>query len=511
MLPHLFRNSIHNTGQGFLLGSPQLPAVVDAGVRCFEGSGNQTSKWPIEVRFNTTPGVFIEDGTVDIGIGAATTTACYLIAAAAVEYNWSAKPDFHVLAPFLQKVFLLNCRFSSAGCTPEEAAYTYLGDKLTASNRSRPDPQRMWTTFSRIVESKVALGNRKPWRKIFTEAIADFNRRTKVSTCKVSSQEEKSIIWLDSQSPAVRRQISIIWGDERVANSAVTLEMLVMPCLDSCAEPPVKRETNLAWYNMLAVTETKVLMWLERCSVAFNYRVEKTKDQKKAANLPLFAAQYRDESAEVVWRTVCLWVDSLPAQKELLSAARQAELRTMFLKGQGDDVLVPKAKLMDPAYSCSELRWLREKESASVCDMTLISQGSAQEQAEQQAQVAQTKVVEATLLSERVCFQQTVAAMMDFDEHCLVAAVEAKEAMQKVLDISLGAHLEALYRVTALGREETGERSKKDDRFEYQEWFNFHEASLRTAAETQLPEGGVVLGCTYRVNIYNAAAAASVG
>jgi hypothetical protein len=284
------------TDSGLPRGSPAFPYVADAAQRSLEVGGNQTDKYPVEVHFQVVPGAQIEDSTVTVCIGAATATSSLMIAVCAVENNWHQLPHFSNLAPYLARCCWLTCRYEA--CQDLASLWKKsLAGKMAAQARSRPNAVQQFKVIEKLVNAKPPSATKsKPRRKLFQEEIAAMRKTTKVAASRITPTEEKVILWLSTQNAAVLRKLQFIWGEERVAQSAITLEMLEQDYLNPFQEVAVTQEKNPRWNNMLQVTEQKILLYLDRLNGGFQNRIQQTVARGKAPDLRQFSAHYREES-----------------------------------------------------------------------------------------------------------------------------------------------------------------------------------------------------------------------
>lgn len=81
-------------------------------------------------------------------------------------------------------------------------------------------------------------------------------------------------------------------------------------------------------------------------------QVEETVRKNKAPNLRNMSYLYRDgeQERELVWRMACLWVESLPTQRNHLQPAAMKSLELRFYKGSLDEDMKVKARVMDPSF-----------------------------------------------------------------------------------------------------------------------------------------------------------------
>ena len=279
---------------GLPRGSPALPYVADAAQRSLEVGGNQTDKFPLDVHFQKAPGVLIEDSTVVVCIGAATATSSLMIAVCAMDNNWHQQPHFNSLAPYLARCLWLTCRYEA--CQDLSSLYKKsLAGKMAAQARSRPNAVQLFKVMEKLVNAKPPSAKSKPRRKLFQEEVAAMRKTTKIAASRITPIEEKVILWLSTQTPAVLRKLQFIWGEERVAQSAITLDTLDQDYLNPFQEVAVSKERNPRWNNLLQVTEQKILLHLERLNSGFQNRTQQTVARGKSPDLRQFSSHYREE------------------------------------------------------------------------------------------------------------------------------------------------------------------------------------------------------------------------
>ena len=284
------------TDGGLPRGSPALPYVADAAQRSLEVGGNQTDKFPLEVNFQGPPGSNIGDSSVTVSIGAATATSSLMIVVCAIDNNWHQLPHFNNnLAPYLARCLWLTCRYEA--CQDQASLWKKsLTGKMAAQARSRPNAVQLFKVMDKLVSAKPASAKSKPRRKLFQDEITAMRKTTKVAASRISPSEEKVVLWLSTQTPAVLRKLQFIWGEERVAQSAITLDMLEQDYINPFLEVAVSKEKNPRWNSLLQVTEQKILLYLDRLNGGFQNRIQQTLARGKSPDLRQFSAHYREES-----------------------------------------------------------------------------------------------------------------------------------------------------------------------------------------------------------------------
>jgi hypothetical protein len=126
---------------------------------------------------------------------------------------------------------------------------------MAAQARSRSNAAQLFKVMEKLANAKPPSAKSKPRRKLFHVEVASMRKTTTISASRITPMDEKLILWLSTQTPAVLRKLQFIWGEERVAQSANTLDMLDQDNLNPFQEVAVSKDKNPRWNNLLQVTE----------------------------------------------------------------------------------------------------------------------------------------------------------------------------------------------------------------------------------------------------------------
>ncbi|CAJ1390192.1 unnamed protein product [Effrenium voratum] len=340
------------------------------------------------------------------------------------------------------------------------------------------------------------MGSTVPLRRLVEAELGKIDAAAGRSQAgKLSSVERNAVTFLCLTTEPVRRKLHCIWGDEKVAHSAIPTEYLDIKGPARFLLETTVPEEKAEWRERTAPSEERILLWLDRMAEAFSWRLREAYEKAERPAMDSVAHKFRDGEPEVVYRTACMFLESNPDQVALMSQERQQEMLQEFLRGKIHS-MVASAKAMDPTYRPrTHLRFLREALSMSEGDQQALQAEEAQAEASRNSQKAMLlELVRVRLDGARTEFAQRVSQIADHDEQNAVKRMESKEAAHEALSHMLEAHLQQLYTAGTMTRSEkdaaTVELKKaKVATIHRPSWRRFMEAAGRTAAEMPLPEG----------------------
>lgn len=248
--------------------------------------GNRTEEYNLRLKFQkgANENDLISDFSINFAQGFGCQLACFLIAHALIERSqwcpWSL--DELVAAPgrVLVKVFRFSATATKTGSAMAEARQS-LGEKMQASNRSRPNPVQIYRTVNRIYLEELAAGQVIGGTGVpgvlaaFKRIIGCYNKLEKTKNNRINRDEEACVLVMARSSPAVLEKLTarasaairirrpphslpgpqlplsqVIWGQNKMSETAVTLEMLAERFLDPTASLPCTA-ANILWNAVL--------------------------------------------------------------------------------------------------------------------------------------------------------------------------------------------------------------------------------------------------------------------
>ena len=232
-------------------------------------------------------------------------------------------------------------------------------------------------------------GSNLPLRKLVEAELSKLDQAAGRSQAgRLSSVEKNAVTFLCLTTEPIRQKVRLIWGDEKVAHSAVPTEFLDIKGQGRFLMETTVPEEKAEWRERTAPAEEKLLLWLDRLSEAFSWRVQEAYEKSERPSMDAVAHKFRDTEPEIVYRTCCMFLESSPDQIALMSSERQQHLLQDFLRGKISS-MVPSAKAMDPTYRPrTHLRFLREAMSMASGDQQALQAEEAQAEATRNSQKA---------------------------------------------------------------------------------------------------------------------------
>jgi hypothetical protein len=151
--------------------------------------GNPTQSYPVEAFFDKlglSVGDTILDYKVGISIGMSVVTACYLISHSLLNVRqWPGLEGeenaegavLHALGRNLVSIFRLTVVDAGSNLTVVDKIQKCLGNKIAASNRTRPTPLEMYRALSCRVFELQSINALRGYDEIWSEVTAGFNSK----------------------------------------------------------------------------------------------------------------------------------------------------------------------------------------------------------------------------------------------------------------------------------------------------------------------------------------------
>ena len=136
-------------------------------------------------------------------------------------------------------------------------------------------------------------------------------------------------------------------------HTAVPTNLLGSSFLSKAYEFHLPKATHAIWHEIIAPTEGKYMIWLERASGRFQRKVSETLSRGRAPNTRNFGSMYRDAEPEVVYKMCCLWAWLLPHMAAAHTPRRIEQLTEMFYTGPPPSMC--HAKFSQASGRCRQL------------------------------------------------------------------------------------------------------------------------------------------------------------
>ena len=299
--------------------APTNPDVQTVVAYLLDRDGSNSAEVPVETFFEQAPGEVIAGHSISIDIGSSAVVAMHLVCWVAAKQGWAGRKDFHLLAPYLRKCFLVFCRCKWAKNNKTRSLQSIVRKNET-SRRTRNNVYRTCKVILRNALSERLGGSKKPMRALLEDELKALRKASGAGQGGLSEVEERVVKFLGLSSEAVRRKAQNIWGDAKESNGPLPKEYLD-PQLHPFLEKALATK-GAKWTEMTTPAEPKLLLWMDRLARAFRRRHAAATDAEGTPpNLEHCAHKFRDEKVEMVWRTVCMFLDSLPLQDYVVKCA----------------------------------------------------------------------------------------------------------------------------------------------------------------------------------------------
>ena len=91
------------------------------------------------------------------------------------------------------------------------------------------------------MQEELAIGTRKSKPQVLADVISDYNRSESMKRLKLPTDEIKALKFLGSRSPTFCGRLTVLWGQEKPANTAVPMSLLAEDWLQEGTTLPVHR------------------------------------------------------------------------------------------------------------------------------------------------------------------------------------------------------------------------------------------------------------------------------
>ena len=386
---------------------------------------------------------------VGVSIGFGTVLSCYVVGHALVTHEqwcpWARDTVFNNLGGKLLKCLRLSATFDPPADTMDLILKS-VGGKIQASNRQRPHPLQLERALTlRAKEISAQSARRRNAAAVYDEVVTAYNKLEKVRACKLSADETACVKLIARDPPATKALLEVIWGEDKMQNTAVPMSMLASKFLQEESEVPASRSTNPEWHGILAVTSEKRFQFLFRCWSRFQFKVQDTVNKGKLPNLRNFASSYRESDPELSWRMVCLWVAK--ARPRLLSlVAKPSDIHgwdAQFYRGALDSALSDKCRTLDPSFSADDLSFIRNLLQGSMANWTPDKLSEALSSAAAQKSLAEFNLVAAEIRAEGLAWSQWLLRKAEHEETELGALTRARERADRDVEAAVTEHCTA--------------------------------------------------------------------
>jgi hypothetical protein len=229
--------------------------------------------------------------------------------------------------------------------------------KIRVSERSRPNPLQMHFTFQRVLNDLQTKGDRRKSTTIIAEAIKRYNSGVP-GKCRLTSDERDAVLMLSDQEPIFLDTLKRHWRNFPVQYSAVPVNFLAFPWLNTCYEPTVKRSENPLWHGIETNSPTKNTAWLKVAIGRFQHKIQEQTLMGQPVNIRISASEFRKGSSTAnFYESVCVFLHFEPTMRANVSVLAVQELMSKFYRGALERELLEKAKSKDPKLDFSDFRF----------------------------------------------------------------------------------------------------------------------------------------------------------
>ena len=346
----------------------------------FVMSGNETSKYPLEVLYMMNvplvTGSPVESFSIGLNVGFAVTTACHIIGQFIVtkyhrdEYGqvefWRSD-DRQELAQKLRTCLRMSATYAPANDIVSQV-FSCISAKKQATLRQGPNLLQLLFAMDRIIQQKVRQGSRKSYSDHLNECVKIHQQKERVSRAKLTTDEIRGLKIVSKLSDKFKTQLAAIWGTDKLQYTAVPLDLIASQFLDLHGDVPVTKAANPVWFAILSKTPEKLECWLKRVNDKFEHELDSRMSGGRSVCLRNQGHLLRDKKEEqpIVFRICCMWVEALPDITKHNDKARFQHVQKQFFCGLLDQDFRPHAICMDVNYKPDVLRFARQQAEDKV-------------------------------------------------------------------------------------------------------------------------------------------------
>ena len=310
---------------------------------------------PLDVLFLRSGGAGpIEPCTVGISIGSAKSVAALTILHVILSNEFTDE-EIGNIAQELGAMCVVRATTDPAADLFDQIRRT-LGKKIRASERARPNPLQLEFAFTRVLDQKVAAGDKRPRSTIMVNIIKDYNG-SQTGRSKLSPEERAAVQMLGDQQPGFKQLLKEHWRNYLVAHSAVPVSYLSCTWLGSGYEPAAKKSTP-----------DKNVEWLRAAIGRYQHRWKEMMASGKAVKLAGAAGSLRTSvETETFYHCVGLYLHFRSAIQQCCGVLAYSEVDAKFYRGALERELTEKVKSRDPSLSLDDFRFVQ---AAKVFDPT---------------------------------------------------------------------------------------------------------------------------------------------
>ena len=410
--------------------------------------GNETERYPIEILFEflgMKAGDQLRPFGAGVSVGFATVLSCFVIGHAMVTCSqwspWSLATILSQLGPKLLKCFRLTATYDPPSDTADLISKS-VGRKIQGANRQRPHPLQLERALSMQAREVAAQSaRRKSSAQVYDELVTAYNRREKIRACKLLPEETACIKLIARECEEVRALLEVIWGEDKMANTAVPLSLLAAKFLNEESEVPVSRENNAKWHHILQVTPAKRHQFLLRCWLRFQHKVQETINKGKNPNLRNYAGQYREADSELTWRIVCAWhTEGRPRLLGLVKPEEMPKWDLQFYRGFLDSAFNDKCRALDPSFQAEDLAFIRTLLQGSMADWTPDKLSEALSSAAAQKLLAEFNLLAAEVRQEGLAWSRWLSRKAELEDAEQSQLTKARVRASEDLEAAVGSH-----------------------------------------------------------------------
>ena len=200
------------------------PKTVDVAtlVTHYMQSTCQSQMEPLSVRFTTAAGSLVESFSVGFVMGFSRALAALLLLEICTVLEASEVSE---MSKVIDSLRFLWCTWDPSANVIDTIEKSIMV-KMRASDRQRPDVLQLSRAFTMAAEMQQAAGTPGSRAELLTRAMADYNKRQDVASCRLEGDERAAVKFLTLTAPSLAPMLRTCWNEFKVRESAVTSNML---------------------------------------------------------------------------------------------------------------------------------------------------------------------------------------------------------------------------------------------------------------------------------------------